>query len=172
MGIAAVLMGASNVAASAAPPPPLIPDGTTGSISVHKYSQPPRYKADNQGMQLPSSQLDGLTPLKDAKFTVKLVTGIDLKTNAGWKKAQSLVDTFDPFNPGAITQNGHGLVNKKEATTNASGLASFKNLPVGLYLVSREPGSNRSSQFCGHQVNAVLDLSPSHGPSGPTELGL
>ena len=135
MGIAAVLMGASNVAASAAPPPPLIPDGTTGSISVHKYSQPPRYKADNQGMQLPSSQLDGLTPLAGAKFTVEQVTGIDLKTNAGWKKAQSLVDTFDPFNPGAITQNGHGLVNKKEATTNASGLASFTSLPVGLYLV-------------------------------------
>ncbi|WP_182142159.1 SpaH/EbpB family LPXTG-anchored major pilin [Schaalia sp. JY-X169] len=135
MGIAAVLMGASNVAASAAPPPPLIPDGATGSISVHKYAQPTRYIADNQGMQLPPGDLEGLAPLEGAKFTIEQVAGIDLKTNAGWKKAQSLVDTFDPFNPGAITQNGHGLVNKKEATTNASGLASFKSLPVGLYLV-------------------------------------
>lgn len=135
MGIAAALMGASGIAASATTPPPLIPDGATGSISVHKYAQPPRYNADNQGMELPSSELTDLTPLAGAKFSVAKVTGIDLATNAGWKAAQSLVDAFDPLNPDGITTSGHGLADKKEATTDAAGLAAFADLPVGLYLV-------------------------------------
>lgn len=114
----------------------LIPPGTTGSLTVHKFTQPPSYGDDNYGMELPASAIEDLVPLPGATFQVQRVTEVDLTTNVGWPKAQTAVDAFDPFNPtSSLTGAGFGLANAQSKVTGKTGLAQFTGLPVGLYLV-------------------------------------
>lgn len=114
----------------------LIPPGSTGSITVHKFTQPPSYGDDNLGMELPASQIAGLTPLAGSTFRVQRVTEVDLSTNAGWQKARDAEAAFDPFDPvGSLTAAGFGLASGRSETTGSTGLAQFAGLPVGLYLV-------------------------------------
>lgn len=121
-----------TAAASADPAPPLFPSDTQGSITIHKYSQPTRYKQDNLGMELPPDAVAGLTPLPGAQFTARQVTGVDLSTNAGWREAQRIVDTFDPFDPESLDGT---LGSARTKTTDGQGVARFGELPIGLYLV-------------------------------------
>ncbi|WP_099332692.1 SpaH/EbpB family LPXTG-anchored major pilin [Actinomyces minihominis] len=131
---ASALLAASATTASAAPPN-LIPDDAMGSITIYKFVQPPSYLPDNQGMAVTSGSTSGLTPLSGATFRIQQVSGINLKSNPGWQEAQALVDSFDPLDPGTITQSGHTLTGAKTLITDVQGIAKFSSLPVGLYLV-------------------------------------
>lgn len=142
--LAAVFAGALGLAGLLATPAlaapgdeALIPAGTTGSLTIHKYTQPPSYGADNYGMELPASETSDLTPLPGAKFEITKVLGVNLSTNAGWQTAQRAVDAFDPFDPNAsLAAAGFNTVAPpKSEVTGSNGAASFTDLPVGLYLV-------------------------------------
>lgn len=114
----------------------LIPPGSTGSLTVHKFTQPPAYGDDNYGMELPASTIENLTPLPGATFRIQQVNPVNLETNAGWQDAQKAVDAFDPFAPAtSLTGAGFALANGQSEVTGPGGLAEFTNLPVGLYLV-------------------------------------
>lgn len=146
VGLSSLLAGAGlgvGVGAGTAAAAPLIPDGATGSITVHKFEQPVEYGPDAMGMELPASVTAGYMPLAGAEFTLKNVDGINLSTNAGFVAAEKVVQKFDPFNPAqSINAAGHNLGSAKTETTNEKGQALFAELPVGLYLVeeTRLPG--------------------------------
>lgn len=135
VAVAAAAVGMAAVGATAQAAEPLIPSGSTGSITIHKYTQPPSYGDDSFGMELPAASVADLTPLAGATFTAQQVSGVDLATNAGWQKAQEAVDEFDPFDPVASLSSFGVLSPGKSGTTNAGGTVTLASLPVGLYLV-------------------------------------
>lgn len=116
---AAVLGGA--LPASAAPDN--VDPNAIGSITLHKFAEPDVATGlANDGSVVDTS---GLTPLTGVEFTVERVTGIDLSTNAGWDAAAALTPaTAGPLAP------------VETLATNASGVAVFDELPVGVYLVT------------------------------------
>ncbi len=164
---AGALLAASATTASAAPPN-LIPDDATGSITIHKFVQPPSYLPGNQGMALPSGNISGLTPLSGAAFSVQQVSGINLETNSGWQAAQALVDGFDPLDPASITQSGHTLTGKKTMITDTQGIAKFSSLPVGLYLVEETAAPEVAPNAAVTKSLPFLITVPLTDPSDPT----
>jgi fimbrial isopeptide formation D2 family protein/LPXTG-motif cell wall-anchored protein len=114
---------------------PVVDGDQTGSITVHKYERPSTPTGlPNNGTEVNTT---GLTPLSGIEFTIQQVNTIDLSTNAGWKNANDLSNTFDAANPsGSITAAGYTLGSGQAQTTTTDGTASFGNLPVGLYLVT------------------------------------
>lgn len=114
-----------------------LPDPTrTGSLTIHKFATPD----SPTGLPHNGTQVDttGLTPVPGATFSIKRVTGIDLTTNQGWADASDLSQVFDPAGAEAsVTGAGYGLsaASGSPVTTDAAGLASLSNLPLGLYLV-------------------------------------
>jgi len=105
-----------------------IPDGSTGSITVHKYEQPDTPTGlPNDGSLVDPSLLTALTPIAGVQFTVQQVNTIDLTTNAGWDTYSDLtLPIAAPYTLGpAVT-----------ITTDAAGEATAANLPVGVYLVT------------------------------------
>lgn len=139
VGIAAVAAATVAVLGLALPASaaPLIDPNQTGSITVHKYEAPDTATGlPNNGTELDSADLAGLTPLPGVDFTIKRVTDIDLSTNAGWAAANTLSGSFNAANAeGSITGAGHTLGAGTTQTTTAAGTAAFTGLPVGLYLV-------------------------------------
>lgn len=129
---AVLAMSFSVAPASAAP----LVDGTkTGSITVHKFERP----ATPTGLPSNGTAVDttGLKPLAGIEFTIQQVNTIDLSTNAGWDKANTLSSTFSAANPtGSITGAGYTLGTAQAKSTDAAGTAAFGSLPVGLYLVT------------------------------------
>lgn len=142
VGVLAAVTTGTTVAQAA------IPSGSTGSLTIHKYLQPVEYREGNQGMELPSSATQNLSPLAGAEYTIQQVPNIDLTNNQGWLDAAAAVETFDPFNPGGVLGvNANTPV--KVQTTNSQGNAAFTSLPVGLYLVKETalPPVGANQQF-------------------------
>ncbi|MFF2299917.1 SpaH/EbpB family LPXTG-anchored major pilin [Arthrobacter sp. NPDC058127] len=100
----------------------------TGSLTIHKYEKPATATSlPNDGTALTAAQLQGLTPMAGVTFTVQKVNNIDLTTNAGWAAAAALAPAqaaAQAASPGSIT------------TTDGTGTATLRNLPLGLYLVT------------------------------------
>lgn len=114
----------------------LISPNSTGSLTIHKFTQPPSYGADSYGMELPSSAIKDLTPLAGATFKASRVVDVDLSANAGWQVAQEAADAFDSFAPQtSLRSAGFEAVNPQTMVTGGTGTAVFADLPVGLYLV-------------------------------------
>lgn len=114
-----------------------LPDpARTGSLTIHKFATPD----SPTGLPHNGTQVDttGLTPVAGATFSIKQVTGIDLTTNQGWADSNDLSQVFDPAAAeSSVTGAGYGLTaaSGSPVTTDAAGLASVSNLPLGLYLV-------------------------------------
>jgi fimbrial isopeptide formation D2 family protein len=130
---AMTLLGVASSASAANP----LPDPTkTGSLTIHKFATPDSPTGlPNNGTQVDTT---GLTPVPGATFSIKKVNTIDLTTNQGWSDANALSKAFDPANAeSSITGQGYTLAaaNGSPVTTDANGLASLSNLPLGLYLV-------------------------------------
>ncbi|GAA3893893.1 SpaH/EbpB family LPXTG-anchored major pilin [Leifsonia kafniensis] len=134
---AAVLAGAVLAMTFAAPASaaPLVDATQKGSIAVHKFEQP----KTSTGLAHNGTQVDttGLTAIPGVTFLAQQVNTIDLTTNAGWKKANTLSTTFKAADSvGTINAAGFTLAAGASQITDASGTALFGNLPVGLYLVT------------------------------------
>lgn len=135
----AMLLGSMSVSAFAADKTPVIDESKTGSITIHKYTDeadkgdPATGKED--ALQVPA----GAVPIKDVGFTIYKV-----------QDAAKLADYYstNPESLPAVSEycTGSGknvqlkpdVANKKygdEVKTDASGVAKFENLPLGLYLV-------------------------------------
>lgn len=131
------LMGSAAGAAVAAPTGGDalgIPPGSTGSLTIHEYLQPVESRPSSEGMALPESAVEGLTPLAGATFQVQQVPGVDLTKNSGWLAAEKIVGEFDPFSPETTVE---GATDALTQTTDSKGEAVFSPLPVGLYLVQQ-----------------------------------
>lgn len=157
---AAMLVGVSATAANAVDQTD-VDLNAIGSITIHKYAQLPKTgeigEETNQRMAVPiaeaypGDELDpgefsNHTPLEGVQFTVAPIEGIaPLNTTEGWVNASEL--TID--SNGNVGLNGDLEVVGLGTTvgpiaTDADGLATFANLPVGAYLVKEtSPGDNQ-----------------------------
>ena len=126
---AAPTASAFGVVATAPQLPSLVDLDTnkTGSITIHKI-----VKDDTNGTTeatgLEDTSVTG-TKLDGAKFTVERLTNVDLTTQAGW-------ETLVGFNGNVDTAKATGVDAAIEKTTANGGLAEFKNLPLGAYIVT------------------------------------
>ncbi|MFT3943805.1 MAG: SpaH/EbpB family LPXTG-anchored major pilin [Ancrocorticia sp.] len=116
--------------ASAAPTIPDVDPDTRGSITFHKYDTTGTGGPTADGTEITDpTELASLgSPIADVTFTITQVAGIDLTTNAGWTAAAQLDETTakNQLDPATI---------KTAGPTNAAGLATIEDLPVGLYYV-------------------------------------
>ena len=76
--------------------------------------------------------------VEGAQFTLYLVEGVDLSTNAGWREANRLVDLWkdESDKEGATRLGGHDITKSGDAVpTNGQGIAAFNGKKTGLYVV-------------------------------------
>lgn len=135
----AMLLGSMSVSAFAADKTPVIDESKTGSITIHKYTDEAGKGDPATGKEDASQVPTGAVAIKDVGFTIYQVAD-----------AAKLVDYYST-NPDSLplvsqycTGSGKnvqlkaGVAEKKygnEVKTDASGVAEFKNLPLGIYLV-------------------------------------
>lgn len=147
--VGTMLLSSLGMAASAAPAS--LPDGDlTGSIEIHKLEQPKEAtNLPNNGLAVDSgSNLPD--PIEDVDFTIYPMIGVDLTTNEGWANAETVANAFTPLGAdakrGVTTGTGLGgfIVGADNGpkTTNASGVATFSTLPLGMYLVKETSTPN------------------------------
>lgn len=131
------LLASSTFAVSAAYALPV--EGDSGSLTVHKYKQPQKLGQEPSGVELTPEELAALTgnqtlePLKDVEFEVKQVEGVNLKTDAGWKTAETMSKRFDSSD---VSSLGATFGTPVKKVTDVDGVALFNDLPIGLYLVT------------------------------------
>lgn len=128
-------LGLATLPASAAP---IITDGQTTDLVIHKYLGPvvlPHLPNDG-------NEVTGITlpPLDGIQFDVYKVDDVDLTTNAGWEAAASLYGcmiTSADVMAGSITcgTSTYTLTAVTSGET-ASGAVTFADLAVGLYVVN------------------------------------
>lgn len=104
-----------------------------GSLTVHKFAQP-SVDTDlaHDGTELDESALADLTPIADVTFSITRIPDVDITTQAGWDTITSRFGGED-----AVSNALHdiGGVAALSATTDASGVASFSKLDLGVYLI-------------------------------------
>ncbi|MBV7363160.1 SpaH/EbpB family LPXTG-anchored major pilin [Actinomycetaceae bacterium TAE3-ERU4] len=121
----------------------------SGTLKIHKLtpSTDASHNTVNDGTE--QTTPTGSKAIQGVKFTAMKVDGVDLKTNAGWEVAKKIADETasaddvlsrldNQDNPTKVTVGGqqYNLVAQGGVqTTDTEGLATFSNLPVGLYLV-------------------------------------
>ncbi|ALG28808.1 hypothetical protein AOZ07_07285 [Glutamicibacter halophytocola] len=136
------LLGATAAAADDAPG---IDSGMTGSISIHKSSATPGEAGDGNEIT-PDPGLD--KELAGVEFTLQQVlhdgSPIDLSTAEGWELSEAVTSAGSaPSLPSAEYTLGASTA----TTTDASGVATFSGLNLGLYLVTEtKSGDNLISQ--------------------------
>lgn len=118
---------------------PNIDKNVKGSLTIHKFEQPRSASGlPNNGTQIPQGDITakGLEPIAGVVFSITPVTGIDLTTNKGWEDAEEAADE--------LSQNGTlpaGLGTPENLpATDANGVATKSQLPLGLYLVREVSG--------------------------------
>ncbi|MBT1018410.1 SpaH/EbpB family LPXTG-anchored major pilin [Canibacter sp. lx-72] len=113
--------------ANAAAPGDIDPN-QTGSIIVHKHGEPAGVKgAAGDGKE---QAVAPEKPLQGAMFSVQKISGVDLTIREGW---QQIADVSAKLQNG--TTPALDAMTTAE-TTNMDGIANFRNLSVGAYLVT------------------------------------
>ncbi|WP_167050621.1 SpaH/EbpB family LPXTG-anchored major pilin [Salinibacterium sp. ZJ77] len=148
-GFTAALVALGGVSAATAVGPgaadrPLILPGTGGApiqatVTIHKHEQGPTLGAAADGLEktVTTPVIEGVTFTAERIIAATTSTGavsFDLTTNAGWVNASQLTLAAD----GTWTFGGESVTVQKETAltqvTDELGLATFANVPVGLYL--------------------------------------
>ena len=135
----AMLLGSMSVSAFAADKTPVIDTKKTGSITIHKYTEdggegdPATGKAD--ATQVPQ----GAVPIKDVGFTIYKVQDAAKLADYYSTNPESLPAVSEYCTgSGKNVQLKAGVADNKvgdEVKTDVNGVAEFKNLALGLYLV-------------------------------------
>lgn len=123
--IATALMVAISAIPAQAADPVTVDPAAQGSLIIHKFKQPNTVGGPSTGLP---QDTDGLTALAGIVFTAQPVGNIDLTTNAGWVEAGDL-----SVEAAADQLTGTPQVS---APTDAEGLTTIGNLPVGVYYVT------------------------------------
>lgn len=106
-------------------------DWTTGNLYINKFENATPGEAGN-GEKLDTSELG--RPMEGVKYTVIKLDGLDVHKNSDWQKFA----TFNTLNNKAALPDGVTEGTTTEVTTDANGLASAENLPLGFYKVVEE----------------------------------
>lgn len=111
----------------------------TGSITIHKYEYNGEKKPDGTGEESDAKNLpEGATPLKGATFSIYKVMDRDALRNyydGTDDQTKVTVDTYLNDTKDAIKSGETYSTAVATATTDDDGIASFTELPLGLYVV-------------------------------------
>lgn len=147
-GVAPAVIGAPVAsglpAALTAGNPSTIPSGATGTLRLHRLR--------------PASG-SGDVPVAGVVLKVTRVTGVDLRTSAGWEQAADY-----QRNPGRIA--GALGESRTTAPTDSNGRTVVSDLPVGLYLVQEVSGGSSISGYV--PSDDILVTVPTSDPATAT----
>lgn len=135
----AMLLGSMSVSAFAADKTPVIDTTKTGSITIHKYTDEAGKDDPATGKEDATQVPAGAVAIKDVGFTIYQVADATKLADYYSSTPESLPAVSQYCTgSGKNVQLKAGVAEKKygnEVKTNASGVAEFKDLPLGIYLV-------------------------------------
>lgn len=135
----AMLLGSMSVSAFAADTTPVIDTTKTGSITIHKYTEGTATGTAASGKEDASQVPAGAVPIKDVGFTIYKVQDAAKLANYYSTNPESLPAVSEYCTgSGKNVQLKAGVADNKvgdEVKTDVNGVAEFKNLALGLYLV-------------------------------------
>lgn len=135
----AMLLGSMSVSAFAADKTPVIDTTKTGSITIHKYTDEDVKGDPATGKEDATQVPAGAVAIKDVGFTIYQVADATKLADYYSSTPESLPAVSQYCTgSGKNVQLKAGVAEKKygnEVKTNASGVAEFKDLPLGIYLV-------------------------------------
>lgn len=135
----AMLLGSMSVSAFAADKTPVIDTTKTGSITIHKYTEGTATGTAASGKEDASQVPAGAVPIKDVGFTIYKVQDVAKLANYYSTNPESLPAVSEYCTgSGKNVQLKAGVADNKvgdEVKTDVNGVAEFKNLALGLYLV-------------------------------------
>ena len=135
----AMLLGSMSVSAFAADKTPVIDTTKTGSITIHKYTEGTATGTAASGKEDASQVPAGAVPIKDVGFTIYKLQDADKLANYYSTNPESLPAVSEYCTgSGKNVQLKAGVADNKvgdEVKTDVYGVAEFKNLTLGLYLV-------------------------------------
>ncbi|QPK79513.1 SpaH/EbpB family LPXTG-anchored major pilin [Corynebacterium lizhenjunii] len=127
--MALVCLASATHAAAATANPALVDGSRSATLHVHKNAGDP---VTQYGDPTNPDAQRSREPIQGVEFFAQRVDNVDLTTNDGWQQAEALKPT--QFFEGG-DQREH-LGQRYIATTGADGVATFADLPLGLYLVT------------------------------------
>ncbi len=135
----AMLLGSMSVSAFAADKTPVIDTTKTGSITIHKYTDEDGKGYPATGKEDATQVPAGAVAIKDVGFTIYQVADAT-KLAYYYSSTPESLPAVSQYctGSGKNVQLKAGVAEKKygnEVKTNASGVAEFKDLPLGIYLV-------------------------------------
>ena len=135
----AMLLGSMSVSAFAADKTPVIDTTKTGSITIHKYTEGTDTGTAASGKEDASQVPAGAVPIKDVGFTIYKVQDAAKLADYYSTNPESLPAVSEYCTgSGKNVQLKAGVADNKvgdEVKTDVNGVAEFKNLALGLYLV-------------------------------------
>lgn len=135
----AMLLGSMSVSAFAADKTPVIDTTKTGSITIHKYTEETATGTAASGKEDASQVPAGAVPIKDVGFTIYKVQDAAKLADYYSTNPESLPAVSEYCTgSGKNVQLKAGVADNKvgdEVKTDVNGVAEFKNLALGLYLV-------------------------------------
>lgn len=135
----AMLLGSMSVSAFAADKTPVIDTTKKGSITIHKYTEGTATGTAASGKEDASQVPAGAVPIKDVGFTIYKVQDAAKLANYYSTNPESLPAVSEYCTgSGKNVQLKAGVADNKvgdEVKTDVNGVAEFKNLALGLYLV-------------------------------------
>ena len=135
----AMLLGSMSVSAFAADKTPVIDTTKTGSITIHKYTEGTATGTAASGKEDASQVPAGAVPIKDVGFTIYKVQDAAKLADYYSTNPESLPAVSEYYTgSGKNVQLKAGVADNKvgdEVKTDVNGVAEFKNLALGLYLV-------------------------------------
>ena len=135
----AMLLGSMSVSAFAADKTPVIDTTKTGSITIHKYTDEAGKDDPATGKEDATQVPEGAVAIKDVGFTIYQVADATKLADYYSSTPESLPAVSQYCTgSGKNVRLKAGVAEKKygnEVKTNASGVAEFKDLPLGIYLV-------------------------------------
>lgn len=135
----AMLLGSMSVSAFAADKTPVIDTTKPGSITIHKYTEGTATGTAASGKEDASQVPAGAVPIKDVGFTIYKVQDAAKLANYYSTNPESLPAVSEYCTgSGKNVQLKAGVADNKvgdEVKTDVNGVAEFKNLALGLYLV-------------------------------------
>lgn len=135
----AMLLGSMSVSAFAADKTPVIDTKKTGSITIHKYTEGTATGTAASGKEDASQVPAGAVPIKDVGFTIYKVQDAAKLADYYSTNPESLPAVSEYCTgSGKNVQLKAGVADNKvgdEVKTDVNGVAEFKNLALGLYLV-------------------------------------
>ncbi|SDU77804.1 LPXTG-motif cell wall anchor domain-containing protein [Arcanobacterium phocae] len=154
-------MGTANADDAARPAVGNIDTNKTGSIIIHKYQAPnwtaEGHKNDGSALTAPEDAI----PLKNVKFKIQKIEGLDLKKQADWKKLKGLKYENEKFVNDLGDVEGLSLSKSgDDVVTGDDGMVTHKGAVIGAYYVTETDSDNAVNSKDNTPVKVTKKVAP------------